>query len=260
MIPPFLHFSSFAPAGIRHGFFGRTGGTSTGIYSSLNCGPGSNDTPQNVAENRARVAAAMGARAENLSTLYQVHGTKCLSIDSPVPQDRPQGDALITQTSNLVLGILTADCAPVLFWGKTKDTPLTIAAAHAGWRGALDGILESVVRAFEVLHIPAASINAVVGPCISRASYAVGQDMMEKFLATDSDYESFFREGKTPDHPHFDLEGFCAHRLRRAGVDDILLSGQDTYSQPEHYFSYRRTTHRKEEDYGRQLSVICIVE
>ena len=234
--------------GIAHGFFGRGGGVSTGLYESRNCGPGSRDAPQAVAENRARVVAAVMPGA-HLATLAQIH-SPIVHVVGPDWAGSPQGDALVTATPGRMLGILTADCAPVLFADPRAGI---IGAAHAGWKGAADGVLEATVAAMEGLGAQRGAIKAAIGPCISQANYEVGPE----FPARIGD-ERFFRPSATPGHFHFDLEGFAASRLARAGVGDITRLGLCTYPQENGFFSFRRTTHRGESDYGRQISAIVI--
>lgn len=238
---------------ISAGFFGRAGGVSKGVYESLNCGPGSNDDPAAIGENRARAIAALSHENATLCTLYQVHSDAVLVIREAL-NDRPKADALVTKTPGLALGILTADCAPVLLADQTAGI---IGAAHAGWRGALTGILEETIAAMEALGAWRAQIRAVIGPCISRQSYEVGDEFKARFLACDAAYDQFFTSGKKA-QPHFDLQGFTEHRLKGAGLDDIEKISLDTYGLEKRFFSYRRSVHRKEADYGRQLSAICL--
>lgn len=234
--------------GIGHGFFGREGGCSAGLYESLNCGPGSRDDPQAVAENRARVVTAIqpGAR---LTTLSQVH-SPIVHVVRGDDASFPPGDGLATGVPGRMLGILTADCAPVLF---ADPRARVIGAAHAGWKGALGGVLEATVTAMEGLGASRDGIRAAVGPCISQANYEVGAEFRARFKE-----ERYFRPGDRPDHFRFDLEGFVAQRLAQAGVGDIVKMGLCTYPQANGFFSFRRTTHRGESDYGRQISTIVI--
>ncbi len=241
---------------VAHGFFGRQGGVSKGIYESLNCGIGSDDAPENVAENRKRVCEAIGAEPENLLSLYQVHGSACLKVEAAWTQDnRPEADAYVTRMPGLALGVLTADCAPVLFYGRSADGPV-IGAAHAGWKGALGSVLENTLQAMRELG--AEHIHASIGPCIQKRSYEVSLDFYENFCRTDENSERFFGGSRKSGRFIFDLPGYCAGRLGLAGVGDVLLFKDDTYSQEHAYFSYRRATHRSEPDYGRQISVIMI--
>lgn len=233
---------------VPHAFLGRTGGVSQGIFVSLNVGLGSADDPEAVAENRRRALAAIpGATA--LATVRQVHGNRCVPLTPPLADDqRPEADAMVTATPGLALGILTADCAPVLLADEFAGV---VGAAHAGWKGAVGGVIESVVTAMEVLGADRARIAAAVGPTIAQPSYEVGPDFTAKVPAA---FLAPGRDGRF----QFDLEGFVAHQLRRAGVGRIERLGLDTYAQPARYFSYRRTTHAGEPDYGRQLSLIAL--
>ena len=242
-----------ALTGFAHGFFGRTGGVSTGIYESLNCGfsrlAGEKDGPGAVVENRRRVLAALGA--PDLVTLSQVHSPQVVTVTSPwAMADSPEADAMVTATAGIALGILTADCAPVLFADADAGV---IGAAHAGWKGALGGVLENTLAAMERLGAERRRIVAAIGPCISQANYEVGPEFPVQ--VGDGRY---FLPSKTPGHFHFDLEGFAADRLSRAGIADVAKLGLCTYPQANGFFSFRRTTHRGESDYGRQVSVIVL--
>lgn len=236
--------------GIAHGFFGRDGGVSEGLYASLNCGPGSGDAPERVAENRARIVAAIrpGSR---LTTLAQIHSPLVHVVGADWDDAaRPQGDALVSATPGRMLGILTADCAPVLF---ADPAAKVIGAAHAGWKGALGGVLEATIAAMERLGARRGDIRAAIGPCISQANYEVGPEFPARV-----DDTRFFRPSDSPGHFRFDLEGFVADRLARAGLRDIAKLGLCTYPQANGFFSFRRTTHRGEGDYGREISVIVL--
>ena len=232
--------------GIAHGFFGREGGVSTGIYESLNCGPGSRDAADAVAENRRRVVAAIRPGA-SLNTLAQIH-SPIVHVVGAEPAAGKQGDGLVTATAGQMLGILTADCAPVLF----ADPAGVIGAAHAGWKGALGGVLEATLDAMEGLGAKRANIRAAVGPCISQANYEVGPEFAQHFDSR------FLTPSEKPGHFHFDLEGFAAHRLAQAGVRAVERLGLCTYPRENGFFSFRRTTHRGEADYGREISVIVL--
>lgn len=256
MIPPFQHFPDFTPPDAFHGFFGRRGGISTGLYESLNCGLGSQDDQAAVAENRARVVLAAGAT--DLVTLYQVHGTACLYIDGPVQGDRPQADAVFTDKPGLALGVLTADCVPVLFYGQNAQGKRAIAAAHAGWRGALGGILESTIRMFADYGFGPQDIRAAIGPAIGQASYEVGVELFQAFADQQKTYVQYFKKNINKESYQFDIKRFCHNILSHKKLQNINLSDCNTYAQPEAYFSYRRTTHRGEKDYGRQVSVIAL--
>lgn len=239
-----------ALGGLPHGFLGRQGGVSTGIFASLNVGLGSSDDPAAVIENRARAAAAILPGAE-LVTLYQIHSAQVVTVDAPLAE-RPQGDALVTRKPGLVLGILTADCAPVLFADARAGV---VGAAHAGWKGALGGVTDATIAAMEALGAQRADIVAAIGPCIERLSYEVSDAFVVTFTHAEPANERFFSAGR-PGHAHFDLEAYVAHRLHAAGIKRVEMLGQDTLSQPARYFSYRRTTLAGEPDYGRQISLI----
>ncbi len=245
---------------MRHGYFGRQGGVSTGIFSSLNCGVGSGDAEAAVRENRTRVAAGMDCAAERLLTMKQVHSPRCLTIESAYDSftERPEADALVTAVPGLALGVLTADCAPVLFHASTAAGRPLVGVAHAGWGGALGGVLENTVKTLLQAGAVPDSIHASIGPCINPESYEVANDFMKPFLAQDAENGSFFAPGKDGTHKMFDLPAYCARRLRLAGVTNISGKGLDTVFNEEDFFSYRRATHRQEPDYGRQVSVAMI--
>lgn len=241
--------------GIRHGFFTRTGGCSEGIYAGLNCGPGSRDAPEAVAENRRLAAAALGGEETRLATLYQVHGAECLVIGAGRRLDlRPQADGLVTRETGVILGILTADCVPVLF--ADGSVPV-IGACHAGWKGALGGILEATLTRLIEAGARPERLIAAIGPAIARASYEVGPEFPKPFLAEAAANERYFTPSPRPGHFRFDLPAYVAARLARAGVGEVADLGRDTYAE-ETFFSYRRATHRGEADYGRQLSAIVL--
>ena len=246
---PTLH-PALAPA--RHGFFGRRGGVSGGIYASLNCGPGSADDPGAVATNRARVAAALGVAPAALLTLRQAHSARAVVVDGPWTGDRPQADALVSGDPGLALGALAADCAPVLFIDPAAGI---VAAAHAGWRGALDGVLAATVDAMTGLGARRERIAAVVGPCISQRAYEVGPEFVERFVDEDPAFARFFAGG-VGDRAQFDLPGFCLDRLRAEGVAQVAWIGACTHDDPDRWFSYRRATRAGEPDYGRQIAAI----
>lgn len=243
------------PGGLpaRHGFLGRTGGVSTGIYASLNVGPGSDDDRDAIQENRRRAvdAVAPGAR---LVTLHQVHSAVAVVADLWTDAQRPRADALVTDQPGLALGILTADCAPVLLVDPVAGV---IGAAHAGWKGATGGVLEACVAAMLRLGARAERIRSAIGPCIARASYEVGPEFRDAILGLDPRHDRFFADGPAS-RPHFDLEGFCAACLANAGVRHITMLGIDTRADEQRFFSYRRTTLAGEPDYGRQLSIIAL--
>ena len=237
----------------RHGFFTRKGGASSGIFAGLNCGPGSSDQAEIVAINRLRVAERMAVAPDHLLTLHQVHSATALPVMSPFAE-RPHADAMVTATPGLALGVLTADCQPVLFADAQAGV---IGAAHAGWRGARDGILEATIAAMEGLGARRDNISAVIGPAISQAAYEVGHDFAQGFLDEDPDNARFFAGGPGAG-PMFDLPGYGLHRLRAAGVGRAEWTGHCTYRDPERFYSFRRTTHLGEADYGRLISVICL--
>ncbi|MEQ8747857.1 peptidoglycan editing factor PgeF [Pyruvatibacter sp.] len=240
--------------GIQHGFYTRVGGVSTGIYKGLNCGPGSNDDPTAVEVNRARVAVSLGVAEENLLSLYQVHSATAVSVAAPfAPDARPQADGMATATRGLALGILTADCAPVLF---ADPKARVIGAAHAGWRGAVSGIVEATLAQMESLGANRDDIQAAVGPAISQRNYEVGDDVRTQVLDHDADNAEFFIPSTRDNHWRFDLEGYVLHRLRAAGVHAPCGLAECTYADDTRFFSYRRTTHKGEKDYGRQISAI----
>jgi YfiH family protein len=252
-----LKASVLASPHVEHGFFGRRGGVSSGVYESLNCGPGSSDDRERVLENRRRATAALSPDAR-LVTLYQVHSAQAVRVAAPwdIP-DNPKADAMVTDKAGVALGILTADCAPILL----ADTGAhVIGAAHAGWNGALAGVVESVVTAMEALGAKRERIAAGIGPCISQAAYEVGPEFQPRFTAADPANARFFTAAKRERHWQFDLSGYVAQRLRQAGVDKIEALAPCTYEREADFFSYRRTTHRKEPDYGRQISAIALIE
>lgn len=244
-------------ADCRHGFFSRNEGVSAGIYESLNCGFGSNDEQAAVAENRRRVAQAMGA--DQLLTVHQIHSPHCVTVKEPwAVNDAPEADAMVTDRPGVALGVLTADCAPVLFAGEKQDGDMVVGAAHAGWGGALGGVLESVLDAMTALGTDPDTIRAVIGPCIGPQSYEVSDGFERPFIERHAEAADFFRPADAAGHLMFDLPAYVLFRLRRAGIDQAAWIGCDTYAEEKTYFSYRRATHRKEPDYGRQIS--CIIK
>lgn len=236
---------------VQHGFFTRKGGASSGVFSGLNCGPGSTDMAEMVEINRARVAEAMGVTPAHLVTVHQVHSPDVAVITGPLAE-KPRADAMVTATPGLALGILTADCQPVLFADRRAGV---IGAAHAGWKGAIDGVLERTVEAMEGLGARREDITAVIGPCISQRAYEVGPEFFTRFYDDDPAWSRFFTQGNG-DRYLFDLPGFGLMKLREAGVGEALWGGWCTWSDEERFYSYRRTTQRKEADYGRLISVI----
>lgn len=244
---------SDALEGVGHGFFTRRGGASSGIFSGLNCGHGSSDQAGAVAINRARVAQAMGHDATRLVGVHQVHSATAVTVSKPL-RDPLKADALVTQNPDLVLTILTADCQPVLFADRKAGV---IGAAHAGWRGALDGVLDATVDAMEALGAHRADITAVIGPSISQRAYEVGPEFFDRFVEQDDGAARFFAQGDG-DRLQFDLPAFGLHRLLAAGVGHAEWTRHCTYSDPDRFFSYRRSVHNKEADYGRLISAICL--
>ncbi|MCD1627150.1 MAG: peptidoglycan editing factor PgeF [Paracoccaceae bacterium] len=236
---------------LRHGFFTRRGGASSGVFQGLNCGPGSSDQAEIVAINRARVAQAMEVAPESLVTVHQVHSPEVVHIAGPVAE-KPRADAMVTATPGIALAILTADCQPVLFADPVAQV---IGAAHAGWRGALDGVLEATVAAMVELGADRENITAVIGPTISQSAYEVGPEFLDDFLAEDIRNTRFFAQGQG-DRMMFDLPSYGLHRLRDAGVGHADWTRHCTYADPDRFFSYRRTTHAGEADYGRLISAI----
>ena len=243
--------------GVRHGFFTRRGGVSAGIYASLNCGHGSQDERAAVSENRRRVASALGqGEGGHVLTLHQVHSATAVVVDRPIPREAlPKADALVTRTPGLVVGALAADCTPVLLAdGEAK----VVAAAHAGWRGALTGVLEATIAAMEGLGAARARIVAAVGPCISQPAYEVGPEFEAQFLAADPTNARWFQRARPDARPHFDLPGFVAGRLAAAGLAAVERRSPCTFANEAQFFSYRRTTKAREPDYGRQISAIVL--
>jgi hypothetical protein len=244
--------------GIAHGFFGREGGASQDIYASLNCGPGSKDDPAAVTENRRRVAEALAPQVRLIS-LSQVHSPVIHTLPAGGAEDgqRLEGDGMVTATPGLGLGILTADCAPVLFADAKAGV---IGAAHAGWKGALGGVLEATLGAMEKLGASRSRISAAIGPSISQTNYEVGADFRDRFLEADAKNGRFFVPSDREGHSRFDLPGYAAHRLTQAGTGSVETLGICTYPAENGFFSFRRTTHAGEPDYGRQISAIVLTE
>lgn len=238
---------------LRHGFFTRHGGASSGVFAGLNCGSGSSDQREVVAINRARVADAMGVAPDHLLGVHQIHSKDVVTAAAPLAE-KPRADALVTNTPGLALSVLTADCQPVLFADAKAGV---IGAAHAGWRGALDGILTATVDAMVDLGASREGITAVIGPSISQSAYEVGPEFIDEFLAQDPEYARYFAQG-AGDKMQFDLPGFGLNRLRAAGVGHAEWTRHCTYSDPARFYSYRRTTHAKEADYGRLIAAITL--
>jgi len=253
-----LQTQNLASPGIAHGFFGREGGVSEGIYASLNCGPGSKDDPQAVVENRRRVADAL-APDVRLVSLSQIHSPIVHTLPVPGTENgqRLEGDAMVTATPGIGLGILTADCAPVLF---ADPSARVIGAAHAGWKGAAGGVLEATLEAMEKLGASRGRISATIGPCISQQNYEVGFDFRDRFLEQGLRMRRFFVPSDKEGHYRFDLPGYVAHRLTQAGTGGIENLAVCTYPAENGFFSFRRTTHAGEPDYGRQISAIVLTE
>ncbi|WP_037308477.1 peptidoglycan editing factor PgeF [Ruegeria halocynthiae] len=237
---------------VRHGFFSRRGGASSGIFAGLNCGYGSSDQTEAVSVNRRRVADAMDVAPDALVGVHQVHSPTVLTVDGPLAGEKPKADAVVTATPGLALTILTADCQPVLFADPDANV---IGAAHAGWRGALDGVLEATLDAMEALGAKREDTSAVIGPTISQRAYEVGPEFLDDFVAESPDNLRFFANGDG-DRLQFDLPSFGLHKLRQAGVGQAEWIRHCTYSDPDRFYSYRRSTHAKEADYGRLISAI----
>lgn len=241
---------------IRHAFFTRQGGVSEGLYASLNGGIGSSDDPARVAENRRRMAEDLGLRADALVSVHQVHSPDVAIVEGPWQGERPRADGMATTRLNLALAITTADCGPVLFADPHAGV---VGAAHAGWKGALTGILEATLGAMERLGARREKTVAVLGPTISQDAYEVGADFMARFVEADRDNGAFFRRSERPGHHMFDLPAYIAARLESAGIGEFANVGLCTYSDEERFYSYRRTTHRGEPDYGRLISAITLI-
>jgi YfiH family protein len=240
---------------VRHAFFTREGGVSEGIFASLNCGIGSGDDPASVSENRRRAMERLCLSGGVLTTLYQVHSAEVVTAAHWPTSGRPKADAMVTRERGLALGILTADCLPVLLADPRAGV---IGAAHAGWKGALSGVLENVVEAMISIGSKRKDIRAGIGPAIEQASYEVGPEFSAPFLEQDSENARFFIPSERSGHQRFDLKGYAARRLKAAGIEEIDTLPSDTYAEPEMFFSYRRACHRRETDYGRLLSAISL--
>lgn len=246
-------------AGVRHAFFTRKGGVSNGIYASLNCGAGTSDNPNHVVENKRRAAAYLELKEDRLVTLRQFHSPEVVTLTDPAPvvADRPEADAMVTRTPGIALGILTADCAPVLFADAEGGV---IGAAHAGWRGALGGVLENTIAAMENLGATRRGIRATVGPCIAQSSYQVDVDFSDPFIKDDPGAVALFRPDGEMGKQLFDLQAYVLRRLEQAGIGSLGALNMDTYVDEKLFFSFRRTCHRGEDDYGRGLSAITLTE
>lgn len=244
-----------AVPGVKHGFFSRQGGVSKGIYEGLNVGRGSNDDAADVVENRRRVADWFGQGADALNTCYQIHSATAVTADEPWCGRLPEGDAVVTGQASVICGILTADCAPVLFVDpKTR----IVAGAHAGWQGALNGVVEAAIAAMIALGADRSRILAAVGPCIAQPSYEVGLEFLDRFESSRPGSARFFKAGETPDKRMFDLPGFVLDRLAEAGVAKAEWIGRDTCAEGDLFFSNRRAFRQAEPDYGRLMSAIMV--
>ena len=253
-----IEASSLKLTGIRHAFFTRDGGVSAGLYASLNGGIGSRDDGGNVAANRARMAAALGVEPRRLLTAYQVHSPNVVVAETPwTTAERPRADAIVTRMRALAIAVTTADCGPVLFADPRAGV---IGAAHAGWRGALAGIIEATVEAMERLGAARANIRAAIGPMIRQSNYEVGGDLIARFAAEDRASNRFFAPAPRDGHALFDVAGYIAERLDRARVGHVEDLGLCTYADAARFFSYRRSTHRAEADYGRHVNAIALVD
>jgi len=242
--------------GIRHGFFERKNGASRGLYTSLNCGLGSDDDRQTVLKNRATVAAHMNLASAQLLTAYQHHSPDVITVTEPWDiAEPPKADGMVTNISNIGLGLLTADCAPVLF---ADADARVIGAAHAGWRGAVAGVTDNIISAMEDLGAKRSAIIAVIGPAISQNAYEVGPEFIENFLEQDPTHQQFFTPSLREKHFMFDLPGYLTQRLERANISAVSRVEKCTYAHEDQFFSYRRATHEREKDYGRQISVITL--
>lgn len=256
MLEPYSADSLTILPGIRHGFFTRQGGASRGLYQSLNCGPGSSDDRVAVIENRARVAEHLGSPHGDIVSLHQIHSATAVVIDKfAAREDLPKADALVTKIRGVAIGVLTADCAPVLF---ADPVAKVVGAAHAGWRGALAGVLAATVEEMERLGATRSNIRAAIGPCISQRNYEVGPEFEAEFLDKEGTYDRFFSRSSKAAKPHFDLPGFVNQRLSGLGLGQVETAAPCTYRNESLFFSFRRSTHKKQPDYGRQISAIVV--
>ena len=241
---------------VRHGFFGRAGGVSTGVYKSLNCGPGSGDQPESVSENRKRVCLTLGGSPDRLASPRQIHSSRAVATDKPfAPNERPEADALVTKTPGLILGVLAADCAPILLCDPHAGV---VAAVHAGWRGAVGGVIESAVEVMGALGADPGKTAAGIGPCLSQASFEVGPDLVEAVLSSTPWAEHLFQPG-TGDRQQFDLKRYCLGRLTRLGIAHMDAMVDDTLTMPDLYFSHRRAVKAGDRDCGRNMSAIMLL-
>lgn len=254
-----IHAASLSTLdGIRHAFFTRDGGVSGGIYSSLNSGIGSSDDVSHVTENRARMAKALGVEPGRLITAFQIHSPQVVVADEPWGvETRPKADAIVTKTPGLAIGVSTADCGPLLF---ADPQARVIGAAHAGWRGAFSGVIEGTIAAMEKLGADRGRIAVALGPLIRQKNYEVSQSFVDEFLRTDETHARFFAPAAREGHAMFDLPGFIASQLAQSGIERFEDIGVCTYSDPDRFYSYRRSTHRAEPDYGRHVNAIVLAE
>jgi polyphenol oxidase len=243
--------------GISHGFFDRGGGYSTGIFASLNCGLGSGDDPEKVQLNRQTIARSLGVEATALVSLWQVHGNAVIEVKQPWSADeRPKADAMVCRTPGIAIGILTADCAPVLFCDAKAGV---VGACHAGWKGALDGVTTNTITAMEGIGAKRRNVCAVIGPTISLQNYEVGPEFITRFTTANASNERFFKPSNKEHHYMFDLPAYLLQRLQQDGVGECHNINRCTYADEAMFFSYRRATHRGESDYGRLMAAIALV-
>lgn len=254
MTPPAIRSPALAAAGVKHAFFTRDGGVSPGVYATLNGGVGSSDARENVAENKRRMAETLGVPAERFLVPFQIHSPDCLVVDAPWT-DRPRCDGLATATPALALGVTGADCGMILFADPKAGV---VGACHAGWKGALSGVIEATIAAMEKLGSRRADTIVALGPTIGQASYEVGPEFFARFISQAGDHARFFAPSVKAEHRMFDLPAFIGMRVERAGVGTFENLGLDTYADETRFFSYRRTTHRREPDYGRLVSAIAL--
>jgi hypothetical protein len=254
-----LHAASLASLpGIRHAFFTRAGGVSGGVYESLNGGVGSRDAAEHVAENRARMATALGVEPAHFLTAYQIHSPDVVTVEEPwAPDTRPRADALVTRTPGIAIGVSTADCGPILF---ADAEARVVGAAHAGWRGAFTGVIEATIAAMERCGAHRETIVAATGPMIRQRNYEVGPEFVERFTASDTAITRFFAPSANDGHAMFDLAGYIVTRLRAAGIQHVEDIDRCTYADPATFYSYRRSVHRNEADYGRHINAIALAE
>ena len=256
-MPSPLQSDLLATPALRHGFFTREGGISEGIYASLNGGLGSDDDAQSVRQNRARMAAWLDVAPDRFLSLWQIHSADVVTVTQEWSNDtRPKADGMVTDQAGIALAIATADCGPVLFADPAQHV---IGACHAGWKGALTGVLEATLAAMEALGAKRHAIRAVLGPTISAAAYEVGPEFFARFIDLDKEHAAFFRASLREAHFMFDLPAFISQRLQQAGLSQIQTLDRCTYGEPDLFYSYRRTTHRQEPDYGRLISAITLV-